>query len=150
MRAAGLAGSRLATPITAGRGGGVLARMKAEWAAIAGPEIAAVSWPNALGRGGVLRLLAAPAQALELQHRTPLLLERINLFFGRPVATRIALVQGPLPLRAIPSRPRFAPLAAPDAAALERQLAAVEDTELRAALTGLGHAVIGASGRRDR
>jgi hypothetical protein len=150
LRAAGLAVSRLAAPIVAGRGGGVLARLKAEWAAVAGAEIAAASWPDALGRGGVLRLLAVPAQALELQHRTPLLIERINVFFGRPVVARIALVQGPLPLApAISRRPEIAPLAAPDAAALERQLAAIEDTALRTALTGLGRAVIG-SRRRDR
>jgi len=150
LRAAGLAASRVAAPVAARRGGGVLARMKVDWAAIAGAEFAAASWPLALARGGVLRLLAAPAQALELQHRAPVLLERINLFFGRPVVTRIALVQGPLPVPAAPSHPHIAPIPAPDAAALERQLAAVEDAELRAALKGLGHAVIGAAGHRDR
>jgi hypothetical protein len=149
LRAAGLAASRLAMPIVAKRGGGVLARMKAEWAAISGAEVAAVSWPEALGRGGALRLLAVPAQALQLQHRTPLLIERINLYFGRPVVTRIALVQGPLPLAASAPKPAIAPLAAADTAALERQLAAVEDTELRAALKRLGSAVIGAE-RRNR
>jgi len=149
LRAAGLAASRLAAPIVASRGGGALARLKAEWGTIAGVEFAAASWPEALGRGGVLRLLAAPARALELQHRTPLLIERINLFFGRPVVARIALVQGPLPLP--PARPKrhLEPPAPADAAALERQLAAVEDAELRAALNGLGRAVIGAE-RRDR
>ena len=149
LRAAGLAASRVAAPVAARRGGGVLARMKVDWPAIAGAESAA-SWPSALARGGVLRLLAAPAQALELQHRAPVLLERINLFFGRLVVARIALVQGPLPVPAAPSHPHIAPIPAPDAAALERQLAAVEDAELRAALKGLGHAVIGAAGHRDR
>jgi hypothetical protein len=148
LRAAGLAGSRLAAPILARRGGGALARMKAEWAAIAGAEIAAVTWPSALGRGGALRLLAAPARALEVQHRTPLLIERINLFFGRPVVERIALVQGPLPIASAPSRPIISAVAPSEAAALERQLATVEDAELRAALNRLGCAVIGAN-RRD-
>ena len=46
-----------------------------------------------------------PAAALELQHRAPLLIERVNLFFGRPAVTRLILVQGPLPLSAAPSRP---------------------------------------------
>jgi hypothetical protein len=123
--------------------------MKAEWAGISGAEVAAVSWPEALGRGGVLRLLAMPAQALQLQHRAPILIERINLYFGRPVVARIALVQGPLPLAATAPKPAIAPLAATDAAALERQLAAIEDSGLRAALTRLGRAVIGAE-RRNR
>lgn len=149
LRAAGLAGSRLAAPIVARRGGGALARMKAEWAAIAGTETAAATWPSALGRGGVLRLLAVPAQALEVQHRTPLLIERINLYFGRRVVERIALVQGPLPLPAAAPRPAVSAVAPADAAALERQLATVEDPGLRAALTGLGRAVIGATQRES-
>ena len=149
LRAAGIAASRLATPIVAKRGGGILARLKSEWAAVAGTEIAAASWPEALGRGGVLRLLVAPVQALELQHRAPLLIERINLYFGRPVVTRLALLQGPLPLAAAAAKPALAPLQAGDTAALERQLASVEDTGLRAALKRLGSAVIGAE-RRNR
>jgi len=90
----------------------------------------------------------APAQALELQHRTPLLIERINLFFGRPVVTRIALVQGPLPLPPAPPKPVFEPPSPQETAGLERQVAAVADTELRAALIGLGRAMIGAAPRR--
>ena len=148
LRAAGLAASRLAAPIVAARGGGVLARLKAEWPAVAGAETAAATWPTALGRGGVLRLLVAPAQALELQHRTPLLIERINLFFGRPAVTRIALVQGPLPLPPERPRPVSEPPSPQETAGLERQVAAVADTELRAALIGLGRAVIAADRRR--
>jgi hypothetical protein len=149
LRAAGIAASRLAVPIVTKRGGGVLARMKAEWPAIVGAETAAASWPEALGRGGVLRLLVVPAQALELQHRAPLLIERINLYFGRPVVLRIALMQGPLPLVPTAAKPAVTPLAATDTAALQQQLASVEDTELRAALNRLGSAVIGAE-RRNR
>ena len=115
---------------------------------IAGAEFAAASWPESLGRGGVLRLTVAPPQGLELQHRSPLLIERINLFFGRPMLTRIAIVQGPLPLPPKRPQPRPAAPARQDAAALERQLNAVEDTHLRAALNGLGRAVLGAE-RRD-
>jgi hypothetical protein len=148
LRAAGVAASRLAAPIVARRGGGALARLKAEWAAIAGAEFAGGSWPESLGRGGILRLSAAPAQALEIQHRSPLLIERINLFFGRPAVARIAIVQGPLPLPAKPPQPPPTTPARQDVAALERQLTAVEDTYLRAALNGLGRAVLGAE-RRD-
>ncbi|HEX3537561.1 MAG TPA: DciA family protein [Stellaceae bacterium] len=149
LRAAGLAASQVAAPIVSKRGGGVLARMKAEWAAVAGAEVAAASWPEALGRGGVLRALVAPVQALELQHRAPLLIERINLYFGRPVVVRIVLLQGPLPLATAVAKPAIPPPAAADSAALQRQLAVIEDTELRAALNRLGRAVIGAE-RRNR
>ena len=110
FRAVGVAVSKLTVPIVARRGGGILVRLKAEWAAIVGPDWAEVSWPAALGRDGVLKLRVAPGAALELQHRAPLIIERINLFFGRAVVTRLALVQGPLPLAPGASRPVIRPL----------------------------------------
>jgi hypothetical protein len=131
-------------PIVARHGGGLLARLKSEWAAIVGPELAASTWPEALGRGGTLKLHVASAKALEIQHRAPLLVERINLFFGREAVTRLALVQGPLPLPATAAtREPLRPLAAAEAARLDDQLAAIDDIELRQALDGLGRAVIG-------
>ncbi|MGA8402290.1 MAG: DciA family protein, partial [Stellaceae bacterium] len=98
FRAAGANLSRVVRPIMEQHGGGVLARLKAEWTAIVGPDIAAATWPEALARGGSLKLRVAPGKALELQHRAPLVIERVNLFFGRDAVTRLALVQGPLPL----------------------------------------------------
>ena len=141
-RAIGAAVSRVAGPIVRKRGGGVLVRLKSEWAAIVGAPWSEVAWPVALGRGGVLKLRAAPAAALELQHRSPLLLERINSFFGRPVATRLALVQGPLPLAAPTAAPP--PAAAPETAAVEELVADVRDPALRQALARLGRAVLAA------
>jgi hypothetical protein len=143
FRAVGVAASKLAVPIVAKRGGGILVRLKREWSAIVGRDWAEVAWPIALGRDGVLKLHAASGAALELQHRAPLLIERLNLFFGRPVVTRLALVQGPLPLAAASSAPRIRPLAPNEERALDRQLAAVADPELRTALAKLGRAVSG-------
>jgi hypothetical protein len=146
FRAVGVAASKLAAPIVARRGGGILVRLKADWAAIVGADWAAVTWPTGLGRDGVLKLRAASGHALELQHRAPLLIERINVFFGRPVITRLALVQGPLPLPPLPSRPSFRTLSPSEVTALDTQLAEVADPELRAALARLGRAVIGGEG----
>jgi hypothetical protein len=143
FRAVGVAVSKLAAPIIAGRGGGSLVRLKAEWAAIVGPDWAEVAWPTALGRDGVLKLRAASGAALELQHRAPLMIERINLFFGRCVITRLALVQGPLPLAPVLRRPLIRPLAPSEADALDGKLSEVGDSELRAALARLGRAVSG-------
>jgi len=144
FRAVGIAVSKLAAPIVAKRGG-ILARLKAEWVAIVGADWAAVTWPSALGRDGVLKLRASSTAALELQHRAPLLIERINLFFGRSVVTRLALVQGPLPLDSPPSDVMVPRLAAGEVAALGDRLSGIVDPELRAALGRLGRAVI--SGR---
>jgi len=146
FRAAGASVAKIVGPIIGRRGGGVLARLKAEWAAIVGPELAAATWPEAFIRGGTLRLRVAPAKALELQHRQPLVIERVNLFFGREAVARIALVQGPLPLPPVAAQAPGRELGPREAAALDRQLAGVANPELRAALAGLGRRVIGSAG----
>ncbi len=142
FRAVGMAVSKLAQPIVGKRGGGTMGRLKANWPAIVGADWATVSWPAALGRDGALKLRTACAAALELQHRAPLLIERINLFFGRPAVTRLVLVQGPLPYPTLPSAASVPALAAGDAQAIDERLADVADPGLRAALDRLGRAVI--------
>lgn len=146
MRALGVTVSKLAAPIVAGRAGGILVRLKAEWAAIVGRDWAEVTWPSKLDRDGVLRLRTTSGAALELQHRAPLIIERINLFFGRQVAARLALVQGPLPLALGPGRPIMRPLAPSEAQALDERVSTVSDPELRAALARLGRAMASREG----
>jgi hypothetical protein len=145
FRAVGVAVSKLAAPVVAKRGGAILVRLKAEWAAIIGADWASVTWPSALGRDGVLKLRTTSTAALELQHRAPLLIERINLFFGRSVVARLALVQGPLPFDSPPREPVVPTLAAGEVEVLDERLSGIADPELRAALGRLGHAIIGRS-----
>jgi hypothetical protein len=146
FRAVGVAVSKLAAPIVVRRGGGILVRLKSEWPAIIGPDWAAVTWPTALGRDGVLKLRAASTAALELQHRAPLLIERINVFFGRSVVTRLVLVQGPLPLDSPPDGASLPPLAAGEIGFVDQRLSEIADPQLRNALARLGRAVAGARG----
>lgn len=141
MRAIGVAVSKLAAPIVARRGGGILVRLRADWASIVGSEWAAVTWASALGRDGVLKLRIASGAALEAQHRAPLIIERINLFFGRQIVTRLALVQGPLPLAPPPAGPTTRSFSPSEAEALDTRLSEVSDPELRAALARLGCAM---------
>jgi hypothetical protein len=148
FRAVGVAVSKLTVPVIARRGGGILVRLKAEWTAIVGSDWAEVSWPIALGRDGVLRLRAASGAALDLQHRAPLIIERINLFFGRAVVTRLALMQGPLPLASGAARPVIPALSESEAKALDQRLSAIADLDLRAALARLGRAVSGSNAER--
>jgi hypothetical protein len=146
FRAVGVAISKVTLPIITARGGGILVRLKSDWAAIVGPDWADATWPTALGRDGALKLRAAPGAALEAQHRAPLLIERINGFFGRPVVSRLALVQGPLPL---PPRPRSRlprQLAAVEVKALDERLADIADSDLREALAQLGRSLISREG----
>lgn len=148
MRAIGGTASRIAAPIVARNGGGLLGRLKAEWLAVVGAEWAGIAWPEALGRDGALKLRVAPAAALELQHRGPLVIERINRYFGRDAVQRLALVQGPLPLRPPPSAVASEPLSPRDRTTLDAGLAEIDDPELRAALNGLGELVLGSTHRR--
>jgi len=149
MRAAGIAGSLIAAPIVARRGGGMLGRLKAEWAAVVGAELAALTWPEALGRDGALKIRVVSSFALDLQHRAPLAIERINRFFGRCVVERLVLIQGRVPLAARPRPVPPAPFAAADATALDARLAEIADPELRAALAGLGQLVLRNRGSGD-
>jgi len=158
FRAIGGLAQRLASGMAqsreAGRGGkarGVsIARLKAEWSAIVGQDLARVSQPEALlpGRGGragkALRLRVAGAAALEVQHSSGQVVERVNAYFGHKFIDEIRLMQGAI---ARPAAPQ--PLPAPDPQVV-RQVAAkvaeVTDPELRAALARLGTRI--ASGRR--
>jgi hypothetical protein len=144
LRPIGEAATKITAPIVARRGGGVLARLKAEWGAIAGAELAARTWPVRLGRDGALKLLVVPGFALDLQHRTPLVIDRINLYFGRAAVARLVFVQGSLPLAGSAGPGSRVPAVLPpedDHRMLDSRLAGVDDPELRAALAGLGELV---------
>ena len=142
FRAVGVAVSKLGAPIVGKRGGGLLVRLKTDWPAIVGTDWAAVSWPMAVTRDGCLKLRTTAVAALELQHRAPLLIERVNVFLGRPAVTRLILVQGPLPLPAAPRGSSPPPLACGETAALDERVSNIADPGLRTALFRLGRAVI--------
>lgn len=130
----------------------MLARLKAEWSAVVGAELAARTWPEKLGRDGALKLLVVPGFALDLQHRAPLVIDRINLYFGRAAVARLVLIQGPLPLTGLASagsgsRAPAAPPTEDDQGMLDSRLLGVDDPELRAALAGLGDLVLRARRR---
>src|SRR5437764_451864 len=148
LRAVGPLASRLAAPVVARHGCGILARLKADWPAVLGDDIAAATWPQALGRDGALKLRVAAATALELQHRAPLLIERINVYLGRPAISRLVFVQGPLPLAPPARRGSLRQLGDAEAEVIDRQIAAIGDSELKAALARLGKSVASSAARR--
>ena len=91
---------------------------------------------------GTLRLRVASAYAVEAQHLEPVIIERINGFFGYRAVARIVLVQG-LPVSAASVVPQPRPLSAAEQGSLDQRVEAVPEGELREALRGLGAAVIG-------
>jgi len=77
--------------------------------------------------------------ALEIQHASDVILERVNRFFGWHAVGRLALRQGPLSRRQVPASARV-----PDKSEVEevaRTLSSIEDEALRAALARLGASI---------
>ena len=152
FRAIGGLAQRLTSGLADKRGKGrnaSVARLKAEWTAIVGADLARLTQPDALlaGRasgGKMLRLKVEGAAALEIQHRGAQIVERVNAYFGHKFIDEIRLVQG-----AIARAPAPRPLAAPDPQTAKRmadKVAEVKDPDLRAALARLGTRI--ASSRR--
>jgi hypothetical protein len=119
------------------------------WAEIAGPEVAAhseplkIQWPRPVegqaSEPATLVLRVEGPMALEIQHASDVILQRVNRFFGWSAVGRLALRQAPLSRRNKPETSR-----APDpaeVAELEKTLSSVEDEELRAALARLGASI---------
>jgi hypothetical protein len=124
------------------------AELVTRWTEIVGAEIAAhsepmkIQWPRPIEgeerEPGTLVLRVDGPAAIEIQHLTSVICERINRFLGWRAIGRIGLRQAPLRGGAVKTR------RAPDAAAAARvaaTLSDVDDEDLRQALSRLGAAV---------
>jgi hypothetical protein len=121
----------------------------ARWADIVGADIAdhsepiKINWPRPAGEEppepATLVLRVEGPVAIEIQHLSAVILERVNRFFGWQAIGRLALRQAPLRRR----EPSVSP-AVPDpeaAARVAEGLSEVEDEDLRHALARLGAAI---------
>jgi hypothetical protein len=141
------------------KGGRDYAAIIAEWPAIVGAALAADSLPEKLARrasaervgaAGVLTLRVTGGAAMEFQHREPQLIERINSFLGHRAVERLKLIQGPIPGR-VPRRVRTVRALTPtETQALDSQLAAIEDEDLKLRLERLGRALVASREPRRR
>ncbi|WP_198373417.1 DUF721 domain-containing protein [Roseomonas rosulenta] len=114
------------------------AQIMADWPALVGPALAAVSQPVRLS-SGTLTLACSGPVAMELQHLAPQLAGRINAALGRVAVERFRFVQR-MPGSAAPRpAPRPAPAALP--ARVESALAGIDSPELRDALARLARGV---------
>jgi hypothetical protein len=122
------------------------AQLVQHWVEIVGERLAKSTSPGKLSftrgarRDGTLKLRVEPGIALEIQHSEPVLLERINGFFGYRAVARLTLQQTWLPRQEPP--PRLRPLDAAETASLTERVAPIGDESLRAALKGLGAAIL--------
>jgi hypothetical protein len=124
------------------------AELVTRWADIVGAEIAVhsepikIQWQRPIEgeerEPGTLVLRVNGPAAIEIQHLTSVICERVNRFLGWRAVARIGLRQAPLRHGAV--KPRRTPDAAA-AARVAATLSDIEDEELRQALSRLGAAV---------
>jgi hypothetical protein len=127
------------------------------WAEIVGAQLApwtepvSLRWPqrgpgadpDGAREGAVLTVKVETAFALDLQHMTPQVVERVNRFIGWKCVGKLALKQGPV-RKGEPAKPRRkAALTAEASRRLDALLEPVEGEKLKTALQRLGVAVLG-------
>ena len=127
------------------------------WPEIAGRELALWSepvtlrWPTqapgadrqAPKAGAILTIKVEGAFALDLQHQTAQVMQRVNSFFGWRCVDRIVLKQGPV-RKAVDSKRRAKPVLSVQASRdLDTLLEPVENPALKAVLARLGVGVMG-------
>lgn len=150
-RPVGAYASRALAPAARARGFATTAILS-EWATIVGGELAQFTMPDRVvwprrreeddsppgrrGEGAVLVLRVEGPRAIEVQHRSGQILERVNAYFGYRAVAELRILQAPV-TRKTPQPPSPAPPLDPDALPPS---ATIEDEGLRAALLRLGSA----------
>jgi hypothetical protein len=128
------------------RFGFVQSSIVSRWREIVGDRYASVSSPESIrfppGRRseGVLHLVVEGAHAPMMQHVAPVIVERVNRFFGYPAVGRVAFRQGIVQVarsKARAARPSLRPIPA----AMGDSLRGIADPELRACLESLARGV---------
>jgi hypothetical protein len=118
------------------------AQILADWTAIMGPALAAVTAPRRLSADTLTIACAGPV-AMELQHLAGEVLARINAHVGRTAVQTLRFMQTQEPIVSVPALPPIpdpARLAQIDAT-LDAALGELPEGELRDALASLGRAI---------
>lgn len=126
------------------RFGFVQSSVVSRWNEIVGERYAAVSAPESIrfphGKraDGVLTLSVAGAHAPVMQHVVPVIIERVNRFFGYAAIARVTIRQGDV-AKPPPAAKRREPVALP--VELGNSLRAIADPELKAVLESLARGI---------
>src|SRR6476620_2438067 len=131
------------------RFGFIQSSIVSRWSEIVGERYAKVSCPESIkfpqGKkaGGALTLLVEGAHAPLIQHLTPMIVDRVNRFFGYSAINRIVFKQGKAPAPAPrPERPQLRPVPKE----IGEGLREIADPELRACLESLAAQIAASSG----
>ena len=131
------------------RFGFVQSSIVSRWNEIVGARYARVSAPESIrfppGKraAGVLTLVVEGAHAPMMQHVAPVIVERVNRFFGYQAVERVQFRQGLVQVAKAKAR-NAPPSLRPIPADLGDSLRSVADPELRACLEALARGVAGA------
>ena len=131
------------------RFGFIQSSIVSRWPEIVGERYAKVSCPESIRfptrrkAGGALTLLVEGAHAPLIQHLTPMIVERVNRFFGYAAINRIVFRQGKPP--AAPARPERPQLRTVPKE-LGEGLREIADPELRSCLESLAAQIAASSG----
>ena len=131
------------------RFGFVQSAIVSRWSEIVGERYAKASCPESIKfpagakAGGVLTLLVDGAHAPLIQHLTPMIIERVNRFFGYSAINRIVFRQGKRPApAATTARPQLRPVPKE----LGEGLREIADPGLRLCLESLAAQIMASSG----
>jgi len=131
------------------RFGFVQGAVVSRWVEIVGERYAKVSTPESIrfaaGKksGGTLTLSVEGAHAPLMQHLGPLIIERVNRFFGYEAVTKVAFRQGRAPR---PQSNVQRPISAAVPKELGENLRQIADPELRTVLESLAGKLAGSRG----
>ncbi len=132
-----------------GKRGFASAAIITDWATIVGPDLAKhtrpqkLTFPKGKRDGGTVHILTSGPMALQLQHLAPMVIDRINSFFGYGAVTDIRLIQGALSQENTrKKRHPTRPLTPADEDHLATLTDGIEDEAVRERVRRLGLAVL--------
>lgn len=133
-----------------GKRGFTEAALIAEWPSVVGSMLGSATLPLRIvfqrgeRSGGTLHIrVASGAMATQLQHQEPLIVQRINGYFGYGAIARLAISQGPVARRQVRRPPAAPDLTPQQELQLTHRLTGIDDPELKAALAALGRHLAG-------
>ncbi len=92
--------------------------------------------------GGTLVIKVSFGRALEIQHVTPQIIDRINAYYGYQAIAQVKIIQGKIEKPKISRKPVLPPLDQTTTSKLNSQMTKIGDDDLKGALRNLAKGVL--------